>query len=92
MVTEVKLQLTSEDRKLVAEYGYPFEDLANQLRGLEKSERTEEVTTDDFYLGNLLADLVRSMKETDDDVLLQRLDELYYELESQAAGQGVRIL
>ena len=91
MITKIKLQLSREERELILEYGYPFEVLRGQLNALKDSQLSEEVTTDDFYLGNLLADIVRSMKETEHEDLLERLDALYGELEHQAATQDAKI-
>ena len=82
------LRLSAEDRALVWEYGYPFADLKAQLERVTAVNKVCSVTIEPFYLDHLLADLIRSMKTIRRRALLERLDELYIEIECQAAEQG----
>lgn len=82
------LRLSADERALLWEYGYPFADLNGQLERLAEVNESCPVTIEPFYLDHLLADLIRSMKTIRHRALLERLDELYIEIESQAAEQG----
>ncbi len=82
------LRLSAEQRALVWEYGYPFADLKAQLERVAALNEACSVTIEPFYLDHLLADLIRSMKTIRRRALLERLDELYIEIECQAAEQG----
>lgn len=68
--------------------GYPFEDLNSQLERLVEVNASCTVTIQPFYLDHLLADSVRAMKTIRRRALLEQLDELYIEIECQAAEQG----
>ena len=87
---ELRLRLSRRESELVSEYGYPFDDLSAQHAGLENASGSVTVTMEPFYLDALLADLVRSAKETEDQQLLDELDALFAEIEVHAVGQGYR--
>ena len=57
------------------EYGYPFEDLKKQLEAQQGVDEVCTVKIDGFYLDHLLADLFRSMKEVEDEAMLDLLDD-----------------
>ena len=88
--TELRLRLSARERDLLSEYGYPFEDFGVQLSEVEGHRGTKTLIIVPFYLGALLADIVHSAKEIDDEELLEELDALYFESEAQSAVQGYR--
>lgn len=90
--TVLELRLRPRARELLSEYGYPFDDFADQLASAESVKGSCIVTIEPFYFDALLADLVRSAKEIDDAKLLAQIDTLYSDLENQAMRQGYRCL
>jgi hypothetical protein len=86
----IKLRLSARERELVFKYGYPFQELKEQLAKYEYTTGSATVTIDSFFLDCLLADLVRSAKQLTDARLLDEIDALYTRLESQAHTRGYR--
>ena len=84
----IRLRLSARERQLLSEYGYPFEEFAAQLTNAESAKGRSTLSIDPFYFDSLRADLVRSAKELDDEDLLEEIDILYSDIESQAAQQG----
>ena len=87
---EVQLKLSMRERQLLCEYGYPFEELGEQLEMVADVKGAALLTTDDFYLEQLIGNLVISAKETDEPELLCELDALCTELETQAAASAYK--
>ena len=77
----VDVELSQEDRALILQYGYPFPRIEDAVRALDGSSSVETVVLDRFYLKKLVGDLCRSIKESDDQDLRTRLDDLCERLE-----------
>ena len=77
----VDVELSQEDRALILQYGYPFAQIEDAVRALDGSSSLETVVLDRFYLKKLVGDLYRSIKESDDQDLRTRLDDLCERLE-----------
>jgi hypothetical protein len=77
----VDVELSQEDRALILQYGYPFPRIEDAVRALDGSSSVETVALDRFYLRKLVGDLCRSIKESDDQDLRSRLDDLCERLE-----------
>ena len=84
----LRLRLTARERELICEFGYPFQDVQEQLDRLAATRAARIVHISSYFFDMLLADLSRSEREVKNRRLLAELDELYAELESQALRQG----
>ena len=77
----VQVELSQEDRALILQYGYPFPRIECAIRALDGSSSVEAVSLDRLYLTRLIADVCRSIKESDDEGLQIRLNDLCERLE-----------
>lgn len=88
--SSIQLLVSLRDRELIAEYGYPFEDLGAQLEEFAGIDKTKSLVIDHFYLDQLLGNLCISIKESDDPDLQEEIDALCTDIEIQGAQQGYR--
>ena len=72
----VDVELSQEERALILQYGYPFPQIEDAVRAFNESSSVETVALDRFYLKKLVGDLCISIKESEDNGLRTRLDEL----------------
>ncbi len=89
-ISNIQLRVPLHGRELIAEYGYPFEELEVQLEEFIGVDKTMSLMIDEFYFDQLIGNLSISIKETDDLDLQEEIDALCTELEIQAAQQGYR--
>jgi hypothetical protein len=82
----VEVELSPEDRVLILQYGYPFPQIENAIRSMHGTSPVETGSLDRFYLEKLIGDLCISIKETDDEGLQHRLDDLCERLEFSVRG------
>jgi len=75
------VELTQREVGLLLKYGYPFPDAEEALRGSKVVRGFHRVMIAGFWLENLIADLVRSMKKIRSRGMLEELNELCDKLE-----------
>ncbi len=82
----VVVELSHDDLTLILRYGYPFERIERAVRDVEGSESIENVVLDRLELKRLIGDLWNSIKESDEESLKMKLDELSSRLEVAERG------
>ena len=80
----VTLTLSRSDRDLIREHGYPFPRIQAVLDAVPATVDVTEVTCDAYDTELLLGDLARSINRCSDEVLQDRLNELYECIELDA--------
>ncbi len=75
------LEITPRERDLLIEYGYPFEDEEQKLRGSRAVKGFHRVRIGGYWIELMVADLSRSMREIRNRALLEELDALCSALE-----------
>ena len=75
------LELTTRERDLLLEYGYPFPDEEKILSQSNAVQGMHRVKIDAYWMEMMIGDLVRSAKEIHKQSLLNELDELCTVLE-----------
>jgi hypothetical protein len=89
-ISNIQLRVSLRERELIAEYGYPFEELEAQLEEFTGVDKTKSLMIGTFYLDQLLGNLSISIRESDDMELQEAIDALCTDLEIQSAQQGYR--
>ncbi len=84
----IPFALSPEQRELVVKHGYPFEELAAQLKAAERQKGEVSFALNEFYFDQLLGDLARSINHSRSNALIERLNDLYEDLLSQAWESG----
>ena len=87
----IDVELSQEDRALILQYGYPFPRIEGAVRALDGSSTVETVALDRFDLQRLVGDLYRSIKESDDQGLQIRLNDLCERMEYFERGGYLQI-
>ncbi len=82
---KIILILSRSDRDLIRDHGYPFPEIQAALDAVPESDGVAVVTCVRFYVELLLGDLARSINDSTDFDLQDRLNELYERIESDAA-------
>jgi len=85
--TKLQFRLSARERELIARYGYPFDDLNEQLNRLAGVSAEAAVTIDPFYVECLTADLIRSARALTDETVLEEIDALLTVLETRSAAR-----
>ena len=86
----IHVQLTPQERSLLLQYGYPFEQIELALKACEASRQIETVPMDAFELERLIGDLSISINDTDAGALQNRLLHLCDRLEAaERYGEGM---
>ena len=85
----VLLRLDKRERELVLRYGYPFDDLEQQLERAAENYGVVTISIDPFYAEQLTADFVYSAKHLTDQELLEELDALITKIENRIRFHGV---
>lgn len=57
----ITILLSKKERDLVDQYGYPFDEISEQLKKHEHSSKPEVIVADEYWVGHLLGDLSRSI-------------------------------
>jgi hypothetical protein len=92
MTKKVRFVLSPEERLLVLEHGYPFEELEAVLKATKDRKDPIDVEMEEFWFEHLLGELARSSNHASSRSLATRLTHLYEYLvgEAQACGLDVR--
>jgi hypothetical protein len=86
----IEIQLTPEERSLILQYGYPFEQIEAALKALQESCEIEIVPLDRFELERLIGDLCFSINKKTSGSLQNRLLDLCDRLEAaEQYGEGM---
>ena len=75
------LEITSRERDLLLEYGYPFADEEQKLRASRAVKGFHRVRIGAYWIELMVADLIRSAREIRSGALLDELDALCSALE-----------
>jgi hypothetical protein len=75
------IEITPRERDLLLEYGYPFSDEEQKLRGSRAVKGFHRVRIGSYWIELMVADLSRSMREIRNRALLEELDALCSALE-----------
>jgi len=75
------IEMTPRERDLLLEYGYPFSDEEQKLRGSRAVKGFHRVRIGAYWIELMVADLSRSMREIRNRALLEELDALCSALE-----------
>jgi hypothetical protein len=84
-------ELTPRELELLLEYGYPFSEQEQQLRGSKPVKGLHRVRIDSYWIEMMVADLVRSAREIRNRALLEELDALCSALEHALANDHRKI-
>lgn len=86
----IDIELTPEERTLLLQYGYPFEQIKLALLAHEQDDCIAIVPMKSFYLEKLIGDLCYSINRMKNGSLQDRLLELCDRLESaERYGEGM---
>jgi len=61
MEQELKIILTKRQRDLVSEFGYPFENIKQQIADNSLAKAAVEISDDSYWWEQLVGDLARSL-------------------------------
>lgn len=86
------VELTPRELELLLEYGYPFPEEQRQLRSSKAVKGWHRVPIGAYWIELMVADLVRSAKEINDEALLEELDAACSALEYALTAKRVRRL
>ena len=82
----VEIEVTGAEAKLVLKYGYPFSDIEPLFEAVAGKRGWHVISANRYWLEMLAGDLARSMRETNSDSLLERLDAIYCTIETACGG------
>ena len=86
----IEIQLTPEERSLLLQHGYPFEQIEQALKACESSRDIEIIPMDLFELERLIGDLSSSINDMRDGALQSKLLDLCDRLEAaEKHGHGM---
>ncbi len=86
----IEIQLTPEERSLLTQYGYPFEQIEHALKACAASHDIEIVPMDSFELKQMIGDVCRSINQMNGGATQDRLLDLCDRLEAaEAYGDGM---
>ena len=86
----IDIQLTAEERSLLLEYGYPFQQIDQALQACATSREIEIVPKDRFKLEHLFGDVCRSINHMKSGATQNQLLELCDRLEyAEESGDGM---
>ena len=75
------VELTQREIKLLIKYGYPFDEVSQQLEKVASIKGTHIIEMDEDEANGLIADLVYSAKSINSPRLLEEIDEICSVLE-----------
>lgn len=83
-----KLSLSKYERQLIDRYGYPFDEIEDQLEAHRNSEGPVTIESDRFWLEMLVGDLSRSINhdEIPDERSIWAVNALAERIEALLAG------
>jgi hypothetical protein len=85
----IELELTTEERRLLLRYGYPFDRIKKAWEACAASQAIETVPIDAFELERLIGDLCRSINDMNGGVVQNKLLDLCDRLEAaERDGDG----
>ena len=91
MADVLTIKLTSRERELILEYGYPFEGIEHQLRDSCHKRGRVEVRDTAYWWEQVVGNLSISVNEdVEDEDLLEELDELCDTIESHLEMHNAR--
>jgi hypothetical protein len=76
------VKLSNREVELLLRYGYPFEEVKEQLEAFKGRKGPHHLKIGAFYPSMMIADLVRSAKAIRSDAVLEEIDSLCSVLES----------
>ena len=86
----IDVQLLSEERALLLEYGYPFSRIEEALKKYESGDAIEIVSLDRLELGRMIGDLCYSINKRTSGVVQDQLIHLCDRLEAaERYGDGM---
>lgn len=86
----IDIQLTAEERSLLLQHGYPFEQIEQALKACASSRDIEIVPMDRFELEHLIGDVCRSINHMKSGATQNQLLELCDRLEyAEESGDGM---
>lgn len=86
----IDIQLTAEERSLLLQHGYPFEQIEQALKACSSSRDIEIVPMDRFELERLIGDVCRSINHMKSGATQNQLLELCDRLEyAEESGDGM---
>lgn len=86
----IDIQLTAEERSLLLQHGYPFEQIEQALKAWASSRDIEIVPMDRFELERLIGDVCRSINHMKSGATQNQLLELCDRLEyAEESGDGM---
>jgi hypothetical protein len=85
----IEIELLPEERELLLQYGYPFQDAKAQLEKCTSSTDVEILTISRFYLNQMIGDLSYSINKRTKGKIQKALIELCERLEiAERYGDG----
>lgn len=84
MMKDIRVSLSKRERDLILKYGYPFDEIKNQLDDFKNSTKTVDITASSFWWEQLAGDLARSLNhnEVPDEKDIEEMDELFLKVEN----------
>lgn len=85
---KIEIELLPEERTILLQWTYPFEDVESQLKSFRSSNTIERVTISPYYLELLIGDLSHAMTKRGcrDEAVFELCDRLEY-IERSGDGQ-----
>ncbi|HUF63853.1 MAG TPA: hypothetical protein VMN36_17375 [Verrucomicrobiales bacterium] len=79
---DITIELTKRERDLIAEYGYPFDDIKRQIEGAKDTAGAVEITDGRYWWEQVIGNLSISINEdAESDSLIEELCLLADEIE-----------
>ena len=85
---KIEIELLPDERAILLQWTYPFEDVESQLKSFRSSNAIERVTISPYYLGLLIGDLSHAVTKQGcrDEAVFELCDRLEY-IERSGDGQ-----